>query len=293
MRWGWALLLLTGCDPNGFPHFNEPKDLTGTCDALSTTWVRTVPDATEQTTELWIVGGPMDGSDTEGCLYVATLTREGSMTLDQGTFALDDGKAGTATFDQRYVFERQEEEQILGRDGAHRVAYEPVWTQPLVLERKGTTLQVERDGAPAELVELMPLVTGLDLSKPGERVFAARLLNLGLLVSQVRVLGFGGAGMTAYIEPATFSGLVSGELEVEVELGLDQVDAVLDYRGFSDLPGLRMDGPQVVAVDWAGNGQMDGEQAITVSTDVLAAPDLSGTVDLSGGGHRPGLRQGR
>jgi hypothetical protein len=101
------------------------------------------------------------------------------------------------------------------------------------------------------------------------------------LTSQVRLIGFGASGMTGYSQAKDFAGLMSGNLRVGIQVKLGKIEATLAYEDFSDIPGLSIDGPQVVAVSWAGDGSMAGSQLVSFAIDPGSEPFLTAEVDYS------------
>jgi hypothetical protein len=248
-----------------------------------------------------VSGDDKTGSD---CLYLAQFDYEGSILLDQGRFVLEDatlvdpvteeyeledppaeGEAYRGTWSTSYLYDfiREPDKGILARRGAQRSQYPlpagqappslprmPVdEAQPLEREiefsREGNRLSFTVDGNTKWFEEFGPLVDSLDPNDPEQLTYFVRMANLGLLVSQVRVIGFGASGMTGYSQPKDFAGLMTGNLNVGINVKLGKVNATLDYGDFSDIPGLNLHGAQLVNVNWSGDGSMDGSQALELS----------------------------
>ncbi len=248
-----------------------------------------------------VSGDDTTGAD---CLYLAQFDYEGSILLDQGRFVLDDatlvdelneeyelenppaeGESYRGTWSTSYLYDfiREPDKGILARRGAQRSPYPlpegatppslprvPVdEAQPLEREiefyREGNRLRFIVDGNAKWFEEFGPLADSLDPNDPDQLTYFVRMANIGLLVSQVRVIGFGASGMTGYSQAKDFAGLMTGNLNVGINVKLGKVNATLDYAEFSDIPGLNLDGAQLVNVSWSGDGNMDGSQALALS----------------------------
>ena len=77
-------------------------------------------------------------------------------------------------------------------------------------------------------------------------------------------------------------GLMGGELTVDINFNSDLVaDATLDYQGFSDVPGLTLDGPQLVNVSPHGDGHMAGTQLLSLAVTRSAPAFFSAELDYN------------
>lgn len=256
-------------------------------------------------TEVLILGQEVTPEDDTGgdCLYLAQFDYEGSILLDQGDFVLEDATPlesggyvlenppadgetyrGLWTMSVLYDFIRQPELGILSRNGAKRTEYplpenQPIPSLPRAPEtanttvereiefyREGSRLSFTVDGETKWFEEFGPIAQSLDPTVDEELTNFARMANVGLLVSQVRVIGFGSKGMTNYRTAKNFGGLMGGNLNVGISVSIDfNADATLDYQEFSDVPGLTLHGAQLVKVSPKGNGNMGGGQLLSLA----------------------------
>lgn len=288
-------LTMLGCDPNGYPHLGENFDVSAACSASSTSWIRQSLDPsageTEEDqlfTEVLILGHGMTDDDpaTVGCMYLVGLTRPGSALMDQGLFQFDGSgmTKGTWTVDYGYDFTRQPGTSLLERNGSFRIEVLPPEQRSIELIRRDDQLVLTVNGESKTFESLTAIAESLDVRDPNELRYFVRLLNVGLLTSQIRVLGFGGPGMRSYTEPANFAGLVSGEagrLFVGVDVSIGNVNATLDYQEFSDIPGMTLSGPQLVNTNWQGDGNMGGTQSVSFASDLSSPPFFTAEADYS------------
>ncbi len=113
---------------------------------------------------------------------------------------------------------------------------------------------------------------------------AFHVANLAVLSSQVRIVGFGSAGMTQYKTPASFKGTMAGSVNVAVS-GFTSIDTDITYTQFSDFGGVRIDGTQSTHVDAGGDGSMSG--IVTLAFFPQPSPpaqELDGAISYGGGG---------
>ncbi len=314
----WSFITL-GCDsnPSGYSTHPDRFDEVTVCSPRSTGWIRHAligegeTEEEQLVTQILILGHSASPDDETGadCLYLAQLDYEGSVLLYQGRFALEDlanpategaPHRGTWTVSYLYDFIREPDKSILARRGARRSPYPlPEGQVPpslprlpmadeaqrpereIAFYREGNRLSFTVDGETEWFEELGPLLSSVDPGAPGQLEYLVRAANLGLLVSQVRVIGFGAAGITGYRAAKDFAGLTSGILNVGVDL-TTEFDAELDYQGFSDIPGLTLDGPQLVDLSPNGDGQMNGSQLVELSMDGKSEPFVAAEIDYSG-----------
>lgn len=296
-----ALLLSTlcACSGEGYYEPGERIDEPARCQARSTAWLRHTLDPsrgdTEEEqllTEVLILGHEVTSQDdtNPGCLYLASYDYEGSVVLEQGEFVLFTSETAAEGLAHRgewtgsfiYEFIREPEAPLLVRMGATRRELVPIASRMVEFERAGDGLILTVEGERKEFHELAPLAAMLDWEDSSERRYLLRMLNLGLLTSQVRWLGFGSSDMTAYRSPKTFSGLLSGTVDVNVSVSIDfNASAALNYQKYSDIPGLTLSGPQRVQISAAGDGFMAGSQHIRFALDPNSEPFFDAEVDYS------------
>ena len=179
--------------------------------------------------------------------------RNFSVEMETGTFSVDAAGVGETVIFATYRFLFQPDRGPLQREGARRMDLDTPLMQSLVLGRDGEQLTLALGGDGRNLTSLPEVIRRLepDTQAGAEDIF--RLVNIMFYMSQTRVQGFGATGMTMYVEPKDFVGIVSGEYTVAVTGGL-RIGSDLTYRALRDLTDIQMDGNQHTMVDLGGNG---------------------------------------
>jgi len=204
----------------------------------------------------------------------------------QGDFT-EDPASSAATFTARreYLLADERDKPLLGRTGAtrrdvNRVAH-------VGFERSGGGLVVSGDdelaGAYRPLAEA---IAQLGAATERDAACGFQVANLGIRATQVRIIGFGGPGMTQYQNKATYNATVSGSFTVELEGFLDN-RTTIRFADVVELTGVRLDGPQITEADSSGDGRMSGVLAFVLSPrgpDGAALPVISGALDYGGAG---------
>jgi hypothetical protein len=117
---------------------------------------------------------------------------------------------------------------------------------------------------------------------------AYQVASLGVESSEVRIIGFGGAGMLQYQRAETYVGTVAGSVRVSMS-GYVQNTTRIEYAGFSDQGNVVLTGPQITDADPGGNGHMSGVVAFTLAPAALdpsaAGTPITGTIDYGGAGN--------
>ncbi len=206
-----------------------------------------------------------------------------------GTFA-EDPAAGALTLTELHQYTLPDERSVglFSRRGAWR--QEVHLDVPLREGRAPGRLAVAGDARfEGSYVALTPALAGLGAATARDAACAFQLANLAVLSSQVRIIGFGGPGMTQYSAATDYQGIVSGSLRVQVD-GLFSSTTTITYRGFSDFGGVAIDGAQVIFADSSGDGHMEGAVAFALQPAAPAGaappPPLQGEVryGVAGGG---------
>lgn len=298
-----ALVVLTGCNPAGYADAFAPNDPVIHCSGETTTWMRNYlepgyavgEEDLALRTEFLIVRGRRDSTtgdtifDQTGCMHLATIQRDGSIVLEQGNFIAEGAQAGTWEIPRVYSFVHQPQLSILQRTGAQSMENAPPTERTVAFSASGANLTLTIEGEDHHFVDMLSLLGQVDRTTPDGAVLMGQLLNVGLLVSQARIRGFGGAGMTDYISSAkSFEGLLFGAMTVSASVGLGTVHVVIDYGTgmddpFVDFTGMTMWGPQNVDVSWAGNGSLAGRTDFVIAFDPNdPSQDLVGYFDYQG-----------
>ena len=303
--------LLGACNPNGYADLWEASDIAIECEGTTTTWIRTyyepaMPVGTDEEqelalrTEFMIVRSEIDaltGAPTfteTGCMNLAKIHRDGTLDLLEGSFLADGQGGGIWEVPQMYEFVHEAGVRILNRRGSETFQLDPREIYDVEIRSTVSGLTLSLDGSERHYQNLMDVLSGIDRTSVAGATVMGQVLNVGLLVSQVRVRGFGGAGMTEYIQtPKDFRGLVSGVINVSGVIGAGNVKMTVDYQGFSDFTGMSLTGPQIGDVSWAGDGHMRGFSDFVIQLDPLDPSDtLVGHFDYEGATIRDGFGQG-
>lgn len=268
----------TACDKSGlYPLFSK-TDVLVPCGPGATTWLRT----TTMGTEILILGSATPASASmpmeQRCYTHAIVTHDSSTESQSGSYTLTASGSGTASYSSNYDFNYTSTGAILSRRGAQREDFVTPRSIGISLAMNGAKLAATIDGVAGTYTNIYDVIAGLDPeSQSGaEDIFC--LINLPLFTSQVRIPGFGGAGMTAYKNTTTFYSAIGGaEVGSMFTIGINNVysmpDTTFMYTAFEDLSGIVYSGPQRTIVSLAGNGDMTGALDFTLrdgpaSTDV-------------------------
>lgn len=216
------------------------------------------------------------------------------MPISAGTSALalqghwtEVGSAGATTLlvEHRYTLPDERSVSILARRGAWRE--DERRTIRLTVARDGGRLVVAGDaGLAGTYVALGEALGRLGSATERDAACAFQIANLGIRSSEVRIIGFGGPGMTQYQHAETFVGTVAGSLRVSMS-GFAHNTTTIEHLAFEDIGGVRVDGSQITEADSGGDGHMSG--VLTFRFEPLlpgggAAAPLTGAIDYGGAG---------
>lgn len=199
----------------------------------------------------------------------------------------DEPQAGAASFTARreYLLPDERSTSLLGRIGATR--RDVSRTHRLELARAGDRLALAGDPALAGTYRrFRDALAGLGSTTERDAACAFQIVNLAIRATQVRVIGFGGPGMTQYQTAATFVGTLGGSFRVSMR-GLLDSTTTIDFAALVELAGSRLDGPQVTDVDSSGDGRMSGALSFSLEPagpGGAALAPIAGTLDYGGAG---------
>ncbi|WP_242343845.1 hypothetical protein [Anaeromyxobacter terrae] len=267
------------------PYAEVAQKLDVTARVAGDTWIAAVgPEV-----RVLLVGTPSsDGSAPFAFTSMQMPISSGTsaMTL-QGTWT-EVGTDGIATLrvERQYTLPDERSTSLLSRRGAWRTD-----------ERRTIQLRVTPDGDRLVLAGDVALsgtyaAFGGALARLGtgtarDAACAFQIANLGIRSSEVRIIGFGGPGMTQYQRAETYVGTVAGSLRVS-QSGFTHNTTTIRYSAFEDLGGARVDGPQVTDANSGGDGHMSGVLTFALqplSPDGSAATPITGTIDYGGAGN--------
>jgi hypothetical protein len=246
-----GLLSLVACDKSGVHDLARANDTLVTCGAETSTWLRSL----ETTTELFVLGTEEAGMGASaGCYVRAVVNQDSSVEMETGSSQRRRHGRGRHPGLRHVSLPLPAGPRPTAARGrpSHRPGRRPL-EQSLVLGRDGEQLTLALGGDGRNLTSLPEVIRRLepDTQAGAEDIF--RLVNIMFYMSQTRVQGFGATGMTMYVEPKDFVGIVSGEYTVAVTGGL-RIGSDLTYRALRDLTDIQMDGNQHTMVDLGGNG---------------------------------------
>jgi hypothetical protein len=209
-----------------------------------------------------------------------------SGTTLQGTWT-EVGGDGTATLrvEREYTLPDERSTPLLSRRGTWRA--DTRRTIDLRVDRDGNRLVLAGDPSLAgTYLAFGGALARLGTATARDAACAFQVANLGIRSSEVRIIGFGGPGMTQYEQAETYVGTVAGSLRVSLS-GFTQNTTNITYFGFEDLVGARVDGPQITDANSGGDGHMSGVLTFVLkplSPDGSEAPPITGTIDYGGAG---------
>ncbi len=294
------LVLAAACDPSGIHGLGRRRDALVPCEVdplgrivTTSTWVR----STDTGTEIVLLGREDPLAEVEpgrdACFGHGFVAHDGSTRFDFGSYTLDEDGRGIAVHQLEYDMTYQPELPIVSRDGAFRTDLPAPVVERLQITRDGTGIVLSLDGAPRRMTSLGEVVERVDVTTQAGAHQVFRLFNLPLFTSQARLLGFGSAGMTQYVDvEAEFGGTVRNRFTVIVAALLDP-DTTISYFQFEDLTGIVIDGHQFTDVDTSGDGSMSDVLSFVMrgtggATDVV----IRGALDYQGLQIRDGLAAG-
>lgn len=283
---GGAVLLALALGACG-PYAQVAQKLDVTARVAGDTWIAAAgPDRTE--VRVLLVGR----AGTDGSTAFAFTAMQ--MPISRGTSAIalqgrwtEVGTAGATTLliEHEYTLPDESSVSILSRRGAWRE--DARRTIRLTVTRDGGRLIVAGDpGLAGTYVALGEALGRLGAAAERDAACAFQIANLGIRSSEIRIIGFGGPGMTQYQGAETFVGTVAGSLRVSMS-GFTHNTTNITYSAFEDLGGVRVDGPQITDADSGGDGHMSGVLTFVLeprAPDGSAAIPITGTIDYGGGG---------
>ncbi|WP_242360075.1 hypothetical protein [Anaeromyxobacter sp. SG17] len=205
----------------------------------------------------------------------------------QGTWA-ETGSEGRATLrvEREYTLPDERTTSLLSRRGAWRT--DERRTLQLTVIRDGGRLVLAGDAALAGTYAAFgAALARLGTATARDAACAFQIANLGIRSSEIRIIGFGGPGMTQYQRAETYVGTVAGNLRVS-QSGFTHNTTTILYSAFEDLGGARVDGPQVTDANSGGDGHMSGVLTFVLqprSPDGSAATPVTGSIDYGGAGN--------
>ncbi len=276
-------IALAGC--GRYAELAQKLDVTAR--VVGDTWIAASPtDRTE--IRVLMVGKPDDKGNAAFSFTAAQFPYAAGAwgTTLQG-FWSEVGTSGATTLvlEHEYYMPDESGVGILNRRGSYRVDDTQV-VALTVTQSAGRLVVTGDDRMTGTYVPLVQALGGIGGATERDATCAFELANLGLLSSDVRIIGFGGVGMTQYSQAETYVGTIAGSLVVSVS-GFASNTTRIAYGGFVDLGGVTVDGTQLTYANSSGSGHMDGVLTFSlapVAADGTAGAPLAGSIDYGGGG---------
>lgn len=270
------------------PYAELAQKLDVTARVAGDTWIAAVgPDKAE--VRVLLIGRP--GDDGSAAFAFTAM----QMPISRGTSAItlqgrwtEVGSSGATTLQVAHEYTLPDESSvpILSRRGSWRE--DVPLTIRLTVTRDAGLLVVAGDaGLAGTYVALGEALGRLASPTDWNAACAFQIANLGIRSSEVRIIGFGGPGMTQYQQAETYVGTVAGSLSVSMS-GFIQNTTIISYSAFEDLGGVRVSGPQRTDADSGGDGHMSGVLAFSLTPlapDGSPAAPITGTIDYGGAGN--------
>lgn len=269
-----------GCGP--YPDIAQRFDVTRTIDG-GETWLAADGDELRV-----LVLGPSSGGVPASFSYAALRFPDSAGTSGLGWQGEWTDRGATVELVMRREYRMPEERStsLLARVGVTR--RDVSFTLSFGVTRGPGTLALAGDARVAGTYARLPAALGrLGVAAERDAACAFQIVNLGIRATELRVLGFGGPGMSQYTSPATYAGTLGGSFTVSLPDPLDPV-ATFTYADTVELSGVRFAGPQVSDVNRGGDGSMRGVMTFEISPadpDGAALPAISGTIDFGGAGN--------
>lgn len=276
------------CGP--YPDVAQRLDVTAR--VAGDTWIAAVGDRTEL--RVLIVGAPQgDGTVRFAFASVHVKLARGDAVFQRQGRWIEVGSSGATTLHVEHTYSMPDEsgESILRRRGTYRS--DDAYDVPVTVTRGGGRLVVSGNADVAgTYVPLVEALGALATRTPQDQAACAfHVANVGVLMSQGRIIGFGGPGITQYRSAESFVGTVAGTLRISATLSggfpPDHSTVTQEYSGFQDNGGVRLDGPMVADADSGGNGHMSGVVTVTITpaaADGTPGAPITGTIDYGGAG---------
>ncbi len=284
-----AALALGGCGP----YADVAQKLDVTARVAGDTWIAVNPaDRTEL--RVLLVGAPgTDGTAPFAFANVHVVLSRGTAVYQiQGEW-VEAGSTGRATLHVQHEYAMPDESgqtDIWRRVGTTREDFR--YDVELTVGRAAGMLTIAGDANLAGTY--VPLVEALgNLPDPGTSDAAAcafQIANVGMLISEGRIIGFGGPAITQYDRPETYVGTIAGSLRISITFtsNFQHNTTTIAYDAFEEIGGVRVDGPMITDADASGSGQMSGLMTFAITpVGANGAPGnpITGTIDYDGGGN--------
>ena len=267
-----ALFFCVACNVGGYPDLGSRLDtLVSIGDGGATAWMKTDD---EGASDILVLGDTAD-ADT-GRFALLHLRPNSTGTLRVGTYVVDDERI-MLSVESEYRKISQLDVPPSARDGSVREDFDPPTVLACEADMVDGKLDIMLDGNPSLMTNLWDVISTVDPAAQGGAAMLCRFFNLPVVSLQMRIPGFGGAGLLQYSgEPSNFAGVIGGKGSIRMTSVLSPT-AEIAFADFRDFPGITVDGYQISATDMAGDGSLTGTMNFTMQD-----PRLEGAFSVSG-----------
>jgi hypothetical protein len=243
-----------GCNVGSYPDLGSKLDpLTSIGDQGAAAWMRT---ATDGHSDFFVFGNsPAQG---ERRFIFVTMMRDCTGSMQAGTFEVQDDKI-ILKMESEYTKTLELDVPPSSREGSVRVDYSPpreiIWSAFI---QNGLLHVSGEDGERMVMTDLWDVIPTIDVSSDAGVDMLVRLYNVTTVSLQMRIPGFGGAGLLQYSgEPSEFVGVIDGASSIEMTSVFSPVVEIA-FADYKDYPGIVIDGKQVSSTDMKGDGTVTG-----------------------------------
>ena len=221
------------------------------------TWIQATP---EQTTLL--VFAVADGG-LSAPFTLTTIARNQAAVIYTGSYFASPTEV-TLNSNLKYVLANQYDIPVTQRTGSQRFDIDAGATYTRVID--GGILTLTGNPPLGSFVAFPAALANLKATNQAEADCLMRVFQLTAISSEARILGFNGAAIIQYTNPATFSGVLTGSVHIDVE-SLLKPNTTLVYSNYSDFAGFLIDGSQYSQTNLSGDGHMSSVMAFRMTTD--------------------------
>ncbi len=249
-----SFLMVSGCNLGGYPDLGEKLDtLTSIGEAKATAWMRTRADGSS---EILVLGESENGDVGRFAWITMEVTSTGSILA--GSYAVAENRI-TLLVRSEYTKILELEVPPASRNGSSRNDYDPPQSIVYDAELVDDRLHLQQDGdAEWVMTDLWDVIPAIDVTTQTGIDMLARVFNLSTVALQMRIPGFGGAGLLQYAgSPSDFVGVVAGMGSIELTEVLNPV-AEIFFDQYKDYPGIVLHGDQISKTSMAGDGHLEG-----------------------------------
>jgi len=219
------------------------------------TWIQ----ATPQQTTLLVFATPDAGLSAPFTL--TTIARDQSTVIYAGTYSATATQV-TLNSQYKYVLKNQNNLPVTSRDGAQRFNVDAGATYTSTLD--GGVLTLTGSPALGSFVSFPQALANLKATNQAEADCLLRVYDLTVISSETRILAFNGPSIIQYTNPASFNGVLSGDINISVE-SLFNPNVTLTYQDFSDFSGFVLNGVQYTNTDLSGNGHVSNKVSFSMT----------------------------